>query len=192
MGAAPPEDAPAGPSPTGMGSRLHDGGTREAGSGSVRRLPLADDLLVAGRRRSVLMGHHDGPASIQPAWRSRRRPGQPSANHQSLSDRRAPAGRGTADGGSHLFPDPGHGVTRRVLQPHFAVQCYLQTPALLGVMPIVVGVVFAPHGAVLDTSAGRALRIAAGGLASSTVIVAVLVVGVAHVLPKAHLLLPPP
>jgi len=118
----------------------------------------------------------------------------------------------------------GHGVARRVLQPHFAVQCYLQTPALLGVMPIVVGLMFAPHGAVLehvrrsllvsgfgglavlwllvaetrylmrdlDTSAGRALRIAAGGLASSTVIVGVLVVGVAHVLHKAHLLLPPP
>ena len=33
----------------------------------------------------------------------------------------------------------GHGVARRVLQPHFAVQCYLQAPALLGVMPIAVG-----------------------------------------------------
>src|SRR5262249_32762502 len=39
----------------------------------------------------------------------------------------------------------GQGVARRVLQPHLAAQCYLQTPALLGVMPIVVGLMFAPH-----------------------------------------------
>src|SRR5262249_43300280 len=107
MGAASPEDAPAGPSPAGLGPRLHDGGTREAGGGRVRRLSLAGDLLVAGRRRSVPVGDRGGPASIQPSWRSRSRPAPPSANHQSLSDRRAPAGRGAADGGGHLFSDPG-------------------------------------------------------------------------------------
>jgi hypothetical protein len=118
----------------------------------------------------------------------------------------------------------GHGVTRRVLQPHFAAQCYLQTPALLGVMPIVVGLLFAPHAEALEhfrrslfvtgfgglavlwlliaetqylmrdlkTSALRALRIAAGGLALSALIVGILAVGSAHVLHKAHLLLPHP
>jgi len=116
----------------------------------------------------------------------------------------------------------GHSVARRVLQPHFAAQCYLQAPALLGVMPIVVGLLFGSHAAVLEhlrgslfvtafgglavlwllaaetrylmrdlkTSALRALRIAAGGLALATLIVGSLAVGAAHVLHKAHLLLP--
>jgi hypothetical protein len=118
----------------------------------------------------------------------------------------------------------GHGVARRVLLPHFAVQCYLQSPALLGVMPIVVGLLFAPHAEVLEhlrgsvfvvglgglavlwlltaetrylmrdlnTSPRRAFRIAAGGLALSALIVGSLAVGAAHVLYRAHLLLPHP
>jgi hypothetical protein len=43
----------------------------------------------------------------------------------------------------------GHGIARRVLQPHCAAQCYLQTPALLAVMPVVVGLLFAPHAEAL-------------------------------------------
>jgi hypothetical protein len=38
----------------------------------------------------------------------------------------------------------GHGLARRVLRPHFAAQCYLQTPTLLCVMPVVVSLLFAP------------------------------------------------
>ena len=118
----------------------------------------------------------------------------------------------------------GRGLARRMLHGHFAVQCYLQTPALLGVMPIVVGLMFAPHAAALEhfrrslfvigfaglamlwlliaearylvrdleTSAPRAFQIAAGGLLLSTLVVGSLVVGAAHVLQKAHLLLPSP
>ena len=118
----------------------------------------------------------------------------------------------------------GHGVARRVLQPHFAAQCYLQTPALLGMMPIAVKLLFAPHAEALahfrgsffvtglgglavlwlltaetrylmrdlNTSAARALRIAAGGLALGALIVGGLSVSAAHVLHKAHLLLPQP
>src|SRR5215510_3625652 len=116
----------------------------------------------------------------------------------------------------------GHGVARRVLQPHFAVQCYLQTPALLGVMPNVVGLLFAPHADALahlqrslsivalgglgflwlliaetryvmtdlETDAARGCGIAAGALALGVLVVAGIVVGAAHVLHKAHLLLP--
>jgi len=115
-------------------------------------------------------------------------------------------------------------LSESLLQPHFAAQCYLQTPALLGVMPIAVGLLFAPHAEALDhfrgsffvtglgglavlwlltaetrylmrdlnTSAARALRIAAGGLALGALIVGGLGVGAAHVLHKAHLLLPQP
>jgi hypothetical protein len=117
----------------------------------------------------------------------------------------------------------GHGLARRTLQPHFGAQCYLQTPALLAMMPIVVSLLFAPHGEALEhfrgsllvsgfgalavlwlltaetrylmrdlnASAPRALRIAAGGLALSALIVGGLAVGTAHILYKSHLLLPP-
>ena len=37
------------------------------------------------------------------------------------------------------------GIARRALLPHFAAQCYLQSPALLDVMPIVVGLLFVSH-----------------------------------------------
>jgi hypothetical protein len=116
----------------------------------------------------------------------------------------------------------GHGLARRVLQPHFAAQCYVQAPALLGMMPIVVALLSAPHAEALDhfrrslvviavgglavlwllnaetqylmrdlkTRAPRALRIAAGGLALGALIVWSLTVAAAHVLHKAHLLLP--
>jgi len=116
----------------------------------------------------------------------------------------------------------GHGVARRVLQPHFAAQCYLQTPALLALMPIVVSLLFAPHADALahlqrslsivalgglgflwlliaetryvmtdlETDAARGCGIAAGALALGVLVVAGIVVGAAHVLHKAHLLLP--
>jgi hypothetical protein len=116
----------------------------------------------------------------------------------------------------------GHGLARRVLQPHFAAQCYLQAPALLGLMPIVVALLFAPHAEALDhfrgslfvsglgglavlwlltaetrylmrdlkTSARSAVSIASLGLALGALIVGGLTVGAAHVLHKAHLLLP--
>ncbi|HYB42620.1 MAG TPA: hypothetical protein VEL75_12655 [Candidatus Methylomirabilis sp.] len=57
----------------------------------------------------------------------------------------------------------GHGLARRVLQPHFAVQCYLQTPALLGVMPIVVALLFAPHAAALEHFRGSLFIIGFAG-----------------------------
>src|SRR5262245_59524121 len=56
----------------------------------------------------------------------------------------------------------GHGIARRILLPHFAAQCYLQSPALLAVMPVVVGLVFVQHAALLE-HLRRSAVVAAGG-----------------------------
>ena len=56
-------------------------------------------------------------------------------------------------------------MARRVLQPHFAAQCYLQTPALLGVMPIVVALLFAPHAEALEHFRGSLFVTGVAGLA---------------------------
>jgi len=58
-----------------------------------------------------------------------------------------------------------HGVARRQLLPHFAAQCYLQSPALLGVMPIVVGLLFAPRADALEHFRRSLLILGFGGLA---------------------------
>jgi len=59
----------------------------------------------------------------------------------------------------------GHGVTRRVLLPHFAAQCYLQSPALLAVMPIAVGLLFVPRVDLVEHLRGSAVVVGIGSLA---------------------------
>ena len=59
----------------------------------------------------------------------------------------------------------GHGVARRALLPHFAAQCYLQSPALLAVMPVVVGLLFVPRADVLEHLRRSLLIVGGGGLA---------------------------
>ena len=59
----------------------------------------------------------------------------------------------------------GHGVARRILQPHFAAQCYLQTPAILGVMPIAIGLLFAPRAAALEHFRDSLVLLGIGALA---------------------------
>jgi len=58
----------------------------------------------------------------------------------------------------------GHGIARRILLPHFAAQCYLQSPALLAVMPVVVGLVFVPHAALLEHLRRSAVVVGGGSL----------------------------
>ena len=58
-----------------------------------------------------------------------------------------------------------HGIARRALLPHFAAQCYLQSPALLAVMPIVVGLLFVSHAHVLAHLRRSTLVAGFGGLA---------------------------
>ena len=58
-----------------------------------------------------------------------------------------------------------HGIARRALLRHFAAQCYLQSPALLAVMPIVVGLLFVPHAHVLAHLRRSTLVAGFGGLA---------------------------
>src|SRR5262245_32470938 len=58
-----------------------------------------------------------------------------------------------------------HGIARRALLPHFAAQCYLQSPALLAVMPIVVGLLFVPHAHVLAHLRRSTLVSGFGGVA---------------------------
>src|SRR5262245_44304413 len=58
-----------------------------------------------------------------------------------------------------------HGVARRALLPHFAAQCYLQSPALLAVMPIVVGLLFVSPAHVLAHLQRSTLVAGFGGLA---------------------------
>lgn len=59
----------------------------------------------------------------------------------------------------------GHGVSRRVLLPHFAAQCYLQSPALLAVMPIAVGLMFVPRADLLEHLRRSALVVGGASLA---------------------------
>ena len=58
-----------------------------------------------------------------------------------------------------------HGITRRTLLPHFAAQCYIQSPALLAVMPIVVGLLFVSHAHVVAHLQRSTLVAVFGGLA---------------------------
>ena len=58
----------------------------------------------------------------------------------------------------------GHGLARRLLRQHFAAQCYLQTPTLLCVMPIVVSVLFAPRAEMLAHFSGTVSLIGLAGL----------------------------
>jgi len=59
-----------------------------------------------------------------------------------------------------------HGIARRALLPHFAAQCYLQSPALLALMPVVVGLMFVSHAHVLAHLRRSTLVAAFGGLAA--------------------------
>lgn len=65
-----------------------------------------------------------------------------------------------------------HGIARRALLPHFAAQCYLQSPALLAVMPIVVGLMFVSHAHVLAHLQRSTLVAAFGGLGVVWLVVA--------------------
>src|SRR5262245_8100795 len=66
----------------------------------------------------------------------------------------------------------GHGVTRRVLLPHFAAQCYLQSPALLAVMPIAVGLLFVPRADLVEHLRGSAVVVGIGALAVLWLVIA--------------------
>jgi hypothetical protein len=57
-----------------------------------------------------------------------------------------------------------HGITRRALLPHFAAQCYLQSPALLAVMPVVIGLLFVSHAHVIAHLQRSTLVAGFGGL----------------------------
>jgi len=57
-----------------------------------------------------------------------------------------------------------HGLARRALLPHFAAQCYLQSPALLAVMPVVIGLLFVSHANVLAHLQRSTLVAGFGGL----------------------------
>jgi len=58
----------------------------------------------------------------------------------------------------------GHGLARRLLRQHFAAQCYLQTPTLLCVMPIVVGFLFTPRAQMLAHFSRAASLVGLAGL----------------------------
>ena len=65
-----------------------------------------------------------------------------------------------------------HGITRRTLLPHFAAQCYIQSPALLAVMPIVVGLLFVSYPHVVAHLKGSMLVAVFGGLAVVWLVIA--------------------
>jgi hypothetical protein len=66
----------------------------------------------------------------------------------------------------------GHGIARRILLPHFAAQCYLQSPALLAVMPVAVGLVFVPHAELIEHLRRSALVVGGGSLGMVWLLVA--------------------